>query len=741
MALISSSYHPYAGGVEEHVRHVARELTERGHAVVVWTVDRGEHLGTQTVDGVRVHYLPAPLPARSGRALLRYAADFPYAWRRWVTAHREFQPDVLHVQCFGPNGLYALGLHHRFGTPLVVSSHGETFADDHAVFDRSALLRAGMRRSLTRASVVTGCSRYVLDDLRDRFNSPPGLVVPNGVDLRPGPAPQLPGSGDRTDDTLPTTTRPYVFAVGRLGRMKGFDLLIDAFAETGLGHELDLVIGGDGDQRDALATQAHRLGLSGQIHLVGRLDPDDVALHMAGATTVVVPSRMEAFGIVALEAWRSGAPLIMSSRGGGPDLVSDEVDGILVDPTVPTDLADAIRRVCSDTGLRASLSRNGRGRVGQYTWAASARAYEDIYEALTPRRDGAVSPRVLLNGKWTAQPVTGTQRYAMEVTRRLIASAPDEFTVQVPRDAQVPGWLSSGAHVRRSRLRGTVFEQVALPCAARGRLVVSLGGPAPILARRQIATLHDAGAFRLSSTYSPLFARWYRLMYRVLARRATGLLTVSDFSVGELAEVLHVPASRFAVAGNGCDHVDEVVPVRPDLTVAEPFVLCIGTFARHKNLPETLTALDAAGHRVIVVGASGSDQVFETERVEPWKHVTLAGRLSDPEIVWLYRRAHCLVFPSMYEGFGLPVIEAQRLGCPVVCSDRASLPEVAGEGAVIVGATDPVAFVEAVEQLRTDPSFRAALIEAGAANATRHLWARTAEQVRKQVILAQARGR
>ncbi len=114
------------------MRHVARELAAVGHAVVVWTVDRGEHLGTQHRTGIEVRYLPAPLPARSARGLITYAARSPQAWRRWLRAHRDFQPDALHVQCFGPNGVYALALHYLFTTPLVVSSHGETFADDAA---------------------------------------------------------------------------------------------------------------------------------------------------------------------------------------------------------------------------------------------------------------------------------------------------------------------------------------------------------------------------------------------------------------------------------------------------------------------------------------------------------------------------------------------------------------------------------------------------------------------------------
>ena len=155
VALVSSSYAPFFGGVEEHVRQVARELHEAGTAVEVWTVDRGSGPVVHEIDGITVRYLPTPLPSGSPGGVGRFLTAFPAAWRRWVAARREFRPDLLHVHCFGPNGVYALGMHRRFGLPLVVTSHGETVADDNAVFERSAVLRASLRRSLVAAEAVT----------------------------------------------------------------------------------------------------------------------------------------------------------------------------------------------------------------------------------------------------------------------------------------------------------------------------------------------------------------------------------------------------------------------------------------------------------------------------------------------------------------------------------------------------------------------------------------------------------
>lgn len=369
VALISSSFHPYPGGVEEHVRNVARELRVLGHEVVVWTVDRGEHLGTAMHDGVEVRYLPTPLPAARPGAALRFLRDLPAAWSAWRRAFRDFRPDILNIQCFGPNGIYALALHHRTGVPLVLSSHGETFVDPE-VFEQSRLLTAALTRALRDSALVTGCSALVLQDLR-RHHPVDGVVVPNGVDLDEagGPAP------DRDERTI--------LAVGRLVRVKGFDLLLRAFARARLDPGTRLVIAGDGPARGELERLAADLGVGDRVEFTGRLDRAGVVAAMAGAGVVVVPSRIEAFGIVVLEAWRSGAALVATTRGGPADIVTDGVDGILVDPEDVDALAAALARVAGDPALRQRLASAGRERVTSFTWQRTAVCYAAAFDGVT----------------------------------------------------------------------------------------------------------------------------------------------------------------------------------------------------------------------------------------------------------------------------------------------------------------------------------------------------------------------
>ena len=382
VALVSSSYAPYFGGVEEHVRQVARELHEEGIVVEVWTVDRGTGPVVREIDGITVRYLPTPLPSGSPGGVGRFLTAFPGAWRRWAAARREFRPDLLHVHCFGPNGVYALAMHRRFRLPLVVTSHGETVADDNAVFERSASLRTGLRRSLAAAEAVTAPSAFVIDELRSRFGLSGGEVVPNGVDTT------LTGDRERT----PFAGR-YLLAVGRLGRTKGFDLLVDAFAGSDLEPVLQLVVIGDGPELARLHSLVAERGLDGRVVFAGRLDPSAVADAMAGADAVIVPSRIEAFGIVALEAWRSGSPLVMTNRGGAPGFVRDGIDGILVDPLDTAALRSAISRVAEDPDLRSRMVSAGRERVPEFSWRRVTKAYEGLYATALGRAVGAASAR------------------------------------------------------------------------------------------------------------------------------------------------------------------------------------------------------------------------------------------------------------------------------------------------------------------------------------------------------------
>jgi glycogen synthase len=391
VALLPSSYPPSLGGVEELTRHLALSLGDAGDQVEVWTgqPDDSAPETVEILDGIVVRRLPMPLPATNWSAIRRTVTTGTRTLFSLRSAVAAFRPDVLHVQCFGPNGSYAGALSRITGLPLVVSLQGETMMDDADIFDTSRVLRSSLRAGLRRAAAVTGCSAFTLADAEERFGLKPGRgrVIPNGV--------QLDGDFRSKDTTAPfvavegSPDRPYIFALGRVVEKKGFDLLVAAFGAIDEAHRTaDLVIGGDGAALEGLRRSAAECGLAGQVHFVGRLSRQQVAAAMAGAAVFVMPSRLEPFGIVILEAWRAGTAVVATSRGGPPEFVRDGLDGVLVDPFDTAAFADGLEGLLVDPERRRAMAEAGRVRVQTFGWPAIAEQYRRIYSTVIDARAG-----------------------------------------------------------------------------------------------------------------------------------------------------------------------------------------------------------------------------------------------------------------------------------------------------------------------------------------------------------------
>jgi glycogen synthase len=236
--------------------------------------------------------------------------------------------------------------------------------DDNDIYEHSTSLRLGLRAGLRTADVVTGCSQFTLDDAVARFGLRPadGVVVPNGVDLR-----------DRAEPVpLELPFSRFVLAYGRMVEKKGFDLLIDGFRRLADRHpDVSLVIGGDGSARPALTEQIERLGLTGRVILPGRLSRGQVTWATRHASAFVLPSRVEPFGIVVLEAMDAGLPVVVSSHGGAGEIVRHGIDGLVVDPF---DL-DAL----ADPGATEGFIAAGRARSSEFSWEAITDRYVALY--------------------------------------------------------------------------------------------------------------------------------------------------------------------------------------------------------------------------------------------------------------------------------------------------------------------------------------------------------------------------
>lgn len=367
--LAPSAYYPHVGGIEELTRQLTLALRARGHEVAVLT-NRwpGGIARSETLDGIHVTRLSFPLPAKHPASVARFLITSVPAARELLRYVRSWRPDVVHVVGAGPQSVYLAWLRGRIPGRLVFTAAGELTFDAHRVFERSAVLRWGLRRMLREADAVTACSAHVLRDLA-AFGTirSPSSVVPNGVDPREFEA-----------ATAEDSQRPYVLAVGRLVPQKGFDVLVEAFASDALRH-FDLRIAGEGFERERLESRAAELGLGRRLHLLGTVDRARLARLLRGASVFAFPSRGEAFGIALLEAMAAGVPAIAASSGGVPELARDEWNALLVPPDDADALAVAIARVAADERLRRGLVEGGRRTAADLAWPLIASRYGELY--------------------------------------------------------------------------------------------------------------------------------------------------------------------------------------------------------------------------------------------------------------------------------------------------------------------------------------------------------------------------
>ena len=259
-----------------------------------------------------------------------------------------------------------------------------------------------------------------------------------------------------------------------------------------------------------------------------------------------------------------------------------------------------------------------------------------------------------------------------------------------------------------SVLRDTAWYFAGLPLAARDLDVLHcttfrgpLRSPTPFT-----VTIHDLALVR----HPDLFPRWHRTSGRLaigpVARAASRVLAVSEFTKRETVELLGVPEERVRVIGNAIDAV-----FTPDGPAAEgEYVLAVGTLEPRKNLRRLEKAARIAGLELRVVGARG------------WGGVDSAswlGAVSDKELARLYRGALCLALPSLYEGFGMPVLEAMASGTPVVTSRDGATAEIAGGAAALVDPLDPESIATGLHEAIAR---RAELRELGLARARAYTW-------------------
>ncbi|MEX0833164.1 MAG: glycosyltransferase family 4 protein [Actinomycetota bacterium] len=344
------------GGVQTHIRQLARELTSRGHEISVVAPGRGRARERWA------HYVARPfrIPYRGTIAPI---GPSPYSTRAIKREIEWFKPDLVHAHepLVPSTAMYA-----TLGSPVPVVATFHAFAERSMLLSVAApLLRPVWRRLSSRVAVSQAAAKFVSGPF-----APEPRIVPNGVDVR------MFANAESAGD-LPPGRR--LLWVNRLDPQKGFQVALEAFRRLSDSHrDLSFVVAGDGPDRNEVRSLPGEV--SRRVVMLGNVRHEDLPSYYAAADAFVAPALgQESFGIVLLEAMAAGVPVVASDIEGLREVVRDGETGKLVSRGDPAALADAVDSILSDGATAARLVEAGRRRADEFDWAVVAGKLEDVY--------------------------------------------------------------------------------------------------------------------------------------------------------------------------------------------------------------------------------------------------------------------------------------------------------------------------------------------------------------------------
>jgi len=351
--------------------------------------------------------------------------------------------------------------------------------------------------------------------------------------------------------------------------------------------------------------------------------------------------------------------------------------------------------------------------------------------------------RIGIDGRGFVSPAPGIRRYTAGLVRGLLALGEplDVVALGGPNSSALPpgtGHIDEPPHPP-TNLGWTL---VGIPRAARRAGVDVIHAPAytapfwsPV---PTVLTIHDV-SYELHPQWYPYRRDWARrTFYRCSAHAAAHILTVSAFSASEIATAYRIPRERITVAPLGVDPVfepadgDGSAPLRP--VVAAPYLLHVGDLHERRNLSMLADAVFAARRQLpslslVLVGTDrgvGTALRAAADRAGARDALVHVTSLTDRQLRTLYRQAMAFVYPSVYEGFGLPLIEAMASGAPVIAANAASIPEVVGDAALLLDPRAREQWTRAIVDIARDEGRRARMRDAGLRRASQFSWDRTA---------------
>ncbi len=297
------------------------------------------------------------------------------------------------------------------------------------------------------------------------------------------------------------------------------------------------------------------------------------------------------------------------------------------------------------------------------------------------------TPPVFINGRFLTQQLSGVQSFARSICRELLTVGPIQIIVptnEKPIDHEFEKHL-----VLYGKQKGHLWEQFELPAYLRknpGIVLLNLCNTAPLKVRNQVITIHDLAFIHNPDWFHPVFSWYYRFLIPKISKNSRAILTVSNTIKSEIAALLKVSETKILVAGN---KVSEPLLTASSVKPSQLFVgtddyfLMVGSRDPRKNfgMVEELFANGFRGKKLVIAGSTHRNFKNASNELKKSIHVLDVGFVNNSELKWLYENAIAFINPSLYEGFGIPNLEAMALGCKTVCSNIPVFHEICGNAA------------------------------------------------------------
>jgi anaerobic magnesium-protoporphyrin IX monomethyl ester cyclase len=546
------------------------------------------------------------------------------------------------------------------------------------------------------------------------------------------------------------------FVIGmlsRFDRIKNIPYAIKTLSSYLKDHDAFLVIGGEGDERRGIECTIDKYNLRDKVILLGLIK--DTKHFFLAIDVYLNTSLGEGLSFSAMEAMGYGKPVIVSTVHGNTDLVDDNKTGLLFPLNKPSLLVERIKTLKNNQEIYDYLSNNARESIkDRFNLNRMLDETRNLYLAFTPGLRKRTHNRIGINASKACDVQTGVGRYTSNLRRSILnANGKNNYYFYAPghRNFIMPNVSETRSKrpkvsIQNNMLR-ILWEQMILPIYSRkDRLdlfhytdhALSLfQGTRPI-----IITVHDIAYVRFPNLLNKSRQLYKKNILKISIERADIIVADSFSTKRDIVEYYGVKEEKIKVVHLGVERrfhpISNVEEYRLRNSLPSKMILNVGTLEPRKNVITLIRAFsklkkkDCNDYKLVIAGDRGwlyEGILEEIENNDASQSIMYLGVIKDDDLPVLYNCADIFVYPSRYEGFGLPPLEAMACGIPVITSNTSSLPEVVGDAGIMVDPTDIDSLCEAMHRVMTNKELWQHMSRKGLQRSSLFSWEKTTTEI------------